>query len=84
MTNSEKFKVRFPDFKGAVDFYTLDSEQLNFIDVENDKVEFTVGRVHDCGCCSSYEEDQSNLMYVMDNMRDDEFEELCEEVAKQL
>ena len=41
MTNTETFKSKFPGFKGVVNFYTLGNEQINFIDVDADRVEYT-------------------------------------------
>ena len=82
MTKSEIFKDKFPGFKGVVDFYTTDSEQINFIDVDSDIVEFSVLVQLSCGCCHDYESREERLGYVMDYMSDGEFEELCSEVAK--
>ena len=42
MTKSQIFKSQFPNFKGALNFFTFDDEQLNFIDVVSDTVEFTI------------------------------------------
>ena len=82
MTKSEIFKDKFPGFKGVVDFYTTDSEQINFIDVDNDIVEFSVLVQLSCECCHDYEFREEGLSHIMDYMSDAEFEELCNEVAK--
>ena len=82
MTKSEIFKDKFPGFKGYVDFYTTDSEQINFIDVEANRVEYTYTYVMNCGCCVDVESDVETLGFILDDMSDNEFEELCEEVAK--
>ncbi len=82
MTKSDIFKDKFPGFKGVVDFYTTDGEQINFIDVDGDMVEFTVAVDLYCGCCYDYESREERLGYVMDYMLEGEFEELCSEVAK--
>jgi len=51
MTKSQIFKSQFPNFRGVVDFFTSDAEQLNFINVEDDSVEFTRTVTASCGCC---------------------------------
>jgi hypothetical protein len=84
MKKSEIFKSKFPEFVGAVDFYTSDCEQLNFIDVESDIVEYIISVVKSCECCSEYEFQTSKLNHIMDYMSDVEFEELCDEVAKRI
>jgi len=81
MTKSQIFKTKFPEFVGVVDFYTSDCEQLNFIDVESDIVEYTISVVQSCECCSEYEFQTSNLDHIMDCMSYEEFEELCDDVA---
>ena len=84
MTKSDIFKDKFPGFKGVVDFYTTDGEQINFIDVDGDIVEFSVLVQLSCGCCHDYESREERLGYVMDYMLEGEFEELCSEVAKHI
>jgi hypothetical protein len=76
MTNSQIFKLQFPEFKGVVDFFTSDCEQVNFIDVETDTVEFTITCTASCGCCSDIEQREESLSHIMDGMTDDEFQEL--------
>jgi hypothetical protein len=76
MTKSEIFKLQFPNFKGVINFFTSDCEQLNFIDVETDTVEFTRTITASCGCCSDIEEREESLSFIMDGMMDDEFEDL--------
>lgn len=77
MKNSEKFKKQFLDFKGVIDYYTDDSEQLNFIDVEADEVDYTKTFQLSCGCCSDVESNTGTLSYIMDGMRDQDFKMLC-------
>lgn len=76
MTKSQIFKSQFTNFKGVVDFYTSDCEQLNFIDVPNDTVEFTTTDMAECGCCLEIVEREESLSFIMDGMMDDEFEDL--------
>ena len=76
MTKSQTFKSQFPNFKGVVDFFTSDAEQLNFIDVLNGTVEFTTTVTASCGCCSEVEEREESLSFIMDGMTDDEFQDL--------
>jgi hypothetical protein len=76
MTNSQIFKLEFPEFIGVVDFFTSDCEQVNFIDVESDTVEFTRTITARCGCCSDIEEREESLSFIMDFMTDDEFQDL--------
>jgi hypothetical protein len=76
MTKSERFKSKFPEFVGVVDFFTSDCEQVNFIDVPNGTVEFTTMFTLSCGCCSDSIQDEASLSHIMDLMSDDEFEDL--------
>ena len=76
MTKSETFKLHFPEFKGVVDFFTSDCEQLNFIDVPNDTVEFTTSFTLSCGCCNDSIQDEASLSHIMDFMSGGEFVEL--------
>ena len=76
MTKSQIFKSHFPEFKGVVNFFTSDCEQVNFIDVPNDSVEFTTTSVASCGCCHETDEREESLSHIMDFMMDDEFHDL--------
>ena len=78
MTKSQIFKSKFPEFKGTVDFFTSDCEQVNFIDVPNDSVEFTTTFVLSCQCCSDWEQREESLSHIMDLMSDKEFQDLLE------
>lgn len=75
-SKSEIFKSKFPEFVGVVDFFTSDAEQLNFIDVQANSVEFTTTGMAECGCCSEINEWSESLSWVMDSMTDDEFQDL--------
>ncbi len=77
MKNSEKFKKQFPDFQGVIDYYTDDAEQLNFIDVQADEVDYTTTVQLSCGCCHDSISDTETLSYIMDGMRDRDFKMLC-------
>jgi hypothetical protein len=68
MTKSQIFKSQFPGFKEAFHFFTSDCEQINFIDVESDTVEFTRTVTARCGCCSDIEEREESLSFIMDGM----------------
>ena len=76
MTKSQIFKSKFPEFVGVVNFFTSDCEQLNFIDVPNDTVEFTTTFMLSCQCCSDIDQREESLSHIMDLMMDDEFEDL--------
>ena len=76
MTKSQIFKSQFPNFVGAVRFFTSDCEQLNFINVQANSVEFTKTVRASCDCCSKIEEREESLSFVMDRMMDDEFQDL--------
>lgn len=76
MTKSQTFRSQFPNFKGVVDFFTSDAEQLNFIDVQGNSVEFTTTGMAECGCCPEIKEWSESLSWVMDSMTDDEFQDL--------
>ena len=84
MTNSQIFRTQFPTFKGVVNFFTSDCEQINFIDVPNDNVEFTTSSTASCGCCHEIDEREESLSHIMDLMMDDEFKDLCELVQYDL
>lgn len=78
MTKSEIFKSKFPKLKTTISFFTEDCEQLNFIDVPNDKIEFTTTTVLSCMCCIDFDQREESLSHIMDLMSDKEFEEICE------
>ena len=78
MTKSQIFKSQFPGFKEVFHFFTSDCEQINFIDVESDIVEFTTTCTASCGCCSEIEERVESLSFIMDGMTDDEFQDLLD------
>ena len=81
MTKLEIFKNKFPGFKGVVNFKTTDNDQINFIDVEANRVEYTYTYVMNCGCCTDIESDVETLGFMLEIMSDAEFEELCNEVS---
>ncbi len=76
MTKSQIFKSQFPNFIGVVDFFTSDCEQLNFINVQANSVEFTKTVRASCDCCSEIEEREESLSFIMDGMTDDELQDL--------
>ena len=76
MTKSETFKLHFPEFVGVVNFFTSDCEQLNFIDVPNNIVEFTTSTAARCGCCHEIHQNEESLSHIMDLMSGGEFVEL--------
>ena len=78
MTKSQIFKLKFPELKGVVNFFTQDCEQVNFIDVPNDSVEFTTTFILSCECCSDIDQREGSLSHIMDLMSDKEFEDLLE------
>jgi hypothetical protein len=89
MTKSDIFKDKFPGFKGEVDACKSDqwgdtSEVLDFIDVPNNQVRYTYYFVEQCGCCHGRDEDTETLEFMLDDMTEGEFKELCEDVVKRL
>lgn len=76
MTKSEIFKSKFPEFVGVINFFTSDCEQVNFIDVPNNTVEFTTIFTLSCGCCSDWDQRVEPLSHIMDLMSEDEFQDL--------
>ena len=84
MTNSEIFRKRFPDFKGVVDYYTDENNQLNFIDVQENQVEYSYSYVEECGCCHGFDNDTGTLEYILDDLTPEDFEELCKEIENNL
>ena len=77
MTKSEIFKLKFPTLKGVVDFFTSDCEQINFIDVPNDRIEFTTTTTLSCMCCTDIDSREEPLSHIMDLMSDEEFDQFC-------
>jgi len=75
MTKSQIFKNKFPEFKGET------KEILDFIDVPNNRVNYTYYYREACGCCHGRDEDIETLEFI-DDMSDGEFEELCKDVEK--
>jgi hypothetical protein len=89
MTKSDIFKDKFPEFVGEVDAYKYDyygdvKEIINTINVPGNWASYTYYFTAECGCCTDRDTDSDSLDYVLDDMTDCEFEELCEEVAKRL
>ena len=80
MTKSQIFKSQFPNFKGALNFFTFDDEQLNFIDVVSDTVEFTITKRKAMQYpelwYSETEVRVQPLSFIMDGMTNDEFSAL--------
>ena len=84
MTKSQIFKSQFPNFKGALNFFTFDDEQLNFIDVVSDTVEFTITKrkaiqPHKTKVYFRISETEVRvrpLSFIMDGMTNDEFSAL--------
>jgi hypothetical protein len=89
MTKAEIFRTKFPEFKGEVDVYKDDQwsdtkEILDFIDVPRNQVKYTYFFVEECGCCNGSDEDTETLEFMLDDMSEGEFEELCKDVAKRI
>lgn len=82
MTKAEQFKTQFPDLCGVVNFFTDDCEQVNFIDVEADMVEFTISFTASCGCCTDFEECTDSLADFLERMSDTDFELLVKDLMK--
>jgi hypothetical protein len=77
MTKSEIFKSKFPELKTTISFFTEDCEQLNFIDVPNDIIEFTTTTTLSCMCCNDIDSREEPLSHIMDLMSDEEFDQFC-------
>jgi hypothetical protein len=82
MTKAEQFKNQFADLWGAVNFFTDDCEQVNFIDVEADLIEFTISFTASCGCCNEFEECTDTLSDFFERMSDTDFEMLTKQLSK--
>lgn len=82
MENFTRLKQLFPDFVGAVNFFTEDCEQVNFISFENNSVEFTKTVTAFCGCCSDIIEREENLDWFVNFLSDSDFEELIFELTQ--
>ncbi len=84
MTKSQIFKNKFPEFKGIVDAIKFDSygdtkEIIDFIDVPNNRVNYTYYYLEECGCCYGSDTDTETLEFMLDDMSDNEFDGLCED-----
>ena len=77
MTKSQIFKLKFPELKTTISFFTEDCEQLNFIDVPNDIIEFTTTTTLSCMCCTDFDQREEPLSHIMDLMSDEEFDQFC-------
>lgn len=82
MTKAEQFKTQFSELCGVVNFFTDDCEQVNFIDVEADLIEFTISSTASCGCCSEFEECTDSLSDFLERMSDTDFEMLTKQLSK--
>jgi hypothetical protein len=80
MTKASQFKNQFPEFCGVVNFFTDDCEQVNWIDVESDLVEFTTSVTASCGCCSDIESHSASLDEFFEFMSDEDFEMLVKQL----
>ena len=84
MNKALQFKNQFPEFCGVVNFFTDDCEQVNFIDVESNLVEFTTTVTAQCGCCSEIETHSESLIYFLELMSDEDFEMLIKTIKKDI
>ena len=84
MTKVEIFKKQFPELCSAVNFFTDDCEQVNFIDVESNLVEFTTTVTARCGCCSDVKEHAASLDEFFEFISDEDFEILIEQLTQLL
>jgi hypothetical protein len=82
MTKVEKFKSQFPNFSGQVNLFTDDCQQVNFIDVDTDTVEFTTTSTARCWCCSYCESHTIDLGEFLNELSDDDFELLINSLNK--
>ena len=82
MDNFTRLKQLFPDFIGAINFFTEDCEQVNFISLETNSVEYTKTVTASCGCCSDTEQREANLDWFVNCLSDSDFEELLFELTQ--
>jgi len=75
MDNFTILKQHFPDFVGSVNFFTEDCDQVNFISIETNTVEFTKTVTARCGCCSDIEEHEADLDWFVNCLSESDFEE---------
>ena len=80
MKRLDKIKAIDNEFVGVVDVFTLDCQQINFIDVENNIIEFTTSK---SSCCNPFNEiegfsvDLEDFIQTMDQA---DFIELLDEI----
>ena len=84
MSKHQQFVEKFPQFCGPIEFFTDDAEQVHFICVETDVVEFTVTVTARCGCCGEIESRERTLEEFFEFMSDSDFAELTETLSNKL
>ncbi len=87
-TKSQIFQSKFPEFIGNVEISISDKhgdvrEIITYINIPGNYVGFTYYFTAECGCCIDSDKDSDDLTFL-DDISDELFNELCNDVAKQL
>ena len=87
MTNIEKLKELFPNYIGNLDFEILDkhgdvSDEITYIDVPENKIEYLIYFVAECGCCTDSSHETDDLDAFLEYMSDNDFNNLLKDLKK--
>ena len=80
MKRIDKIKSINSEFIGVVDVFTQFNQQVNFIDVENNIIEFTTTTSPHCSPFNQVESFQEDLSEFIEGMEEDDFIELLNEI----
>jgi hypothetical protein len=88
-TKSQIFKSKFPEFIGDVEVYKYDqygdtSDIITHINVPGNWAGYRFYFTAECGCCTDSDTDSDLLAHVLDDLSDNEFDELCDDIAKKV
>lgn len=81
MTQLEQLVEQFPTFSGPIYLFDDDCRQITWLDVEGNNIEYIVSTTARCGCCSDIEDISSDLSFI-DNMSENDFNDLIEELSR--
>ena len=80
MKKLDRIKSINDEFVGVVDIFTQDCKQINFIDVENNIIEFTTTTFSHCSPFNEIEQFEEDLSKFIEDMDEDDFIELLNEI----
>ena len=81
--NADQLMHEFKLIKGPINFYTSNNEQLNFIDIRNNRIEYTTTVAStQCNCCTEIESHIAELDEIFDWIGEEEFDEFRTYISK--